>query len=143
MKFMILLKATAETEAGQMPETELLAAMTAYNEELLKAGVLAGGEGLHPTSAGARVRFNGAEREVKAGPFDDNPANLIAGFWIFQTPTLEAAVEWVKRCPNPTGQQAEIEIRRIFTVEDFGPAMTEDLRQREERMQVQLNGHLG
>jgi hypothetical protein len=143
MKFMILLKATAETEAGQMPDTDLLAAMTTYNEELAKAGVLAGGEGLHPTHAGARVRFDGASREVQAGPFGDSPAHLIAGFWIFQTSSLDEAVEWVKRCPNPTGQQAEIEIRRVFSAEDFGPAMTDDLRQRETKMQLAINGHLG
>jgi len=143
MKFMILLKATTETETGQMPDTDLLAAMTAYNEALMKAGVLAGGEGLQPTSAGARVRFDGTERNVQAGPFDDDPTNLIAGFWIFNTASLEEAVAWVKRCPNPTGQQAEIEIRRIFSADDFGPAMTDDLRQREAKMQLAINGHLG
>lgn len=143
MKFMILLKATRATEAGEMPDTALLSAMTAYNEELLQAGVLAGGEGLHPTSAGARVRFDGADRQAKSGPFADDPANLIAGFWIFETNSLEEAVEWVKRCPNPTGQQAEIEIRRIFTAEDFGPAMTPELKQREEKLQTALSGYLG
>jgi hypothetical protein len=143
MKFMILLKATSVTEAGEMPDTDLLATMTAYNEELLNAGVLAGGEGLHLIRAGARVRFDGLDRHVGPGPFGNDPASLIAGFWIFETRNLEEAVEWVKRYPNPTGQQAEIEIRRILSPEDFGTALTEDLRRREEKMQLQIHGHLG
>ncbi|WP_029012931.1 YciI family protein [Niveispirillum irakense] len=143
MKFMILLKATAETEAGIMPDEKLLTEMTAYNEALVQAGVLLGGEGLHPTSAGVKVLFDGASRELVAGPFAAAPGTLIAGFWIFETPSLEEAVRWVKRCPNPTGQRAEIEIRRIFTLEDFGDAMSPDLREREKAMEAEIAGHRG
>lgn len=143
MKFMILLKATAETEAGIMPDEKLLTAMTAYNEALVQAGVLVAGEGLHPTSAGVKVLFDGDTRDLLPGPFPAEPQTLIAGFWIFETVSLEEAVRWIKRCPNPTGQRAEIEIRRIFTAEDFGEAMTPALKERERAMAAEIAGHHG
>jgi len=136
MRFMILLKADRNTEAGVMPGEELLSAMMRYNEELAKAGVLLAGEGLHPSSRGARVRFSGDRRMVIDGPFAETK-ELIAGFWIFQVESLEEAIEWVKRCPNPLEGEAEIEIRRIFEAEDFGEAFTPELREKEERLRAQ------
>lgn len=143
MKFMVLLKATPQTEAGMMPDEKLLTEMTLYNEALVQAGVLVGGEGLHPTSAGVKVMFNGMNRDLMPGPFHIAPEHIVAGFWIFETASLEEAVRWVKRCPNPTGQQAEIEIRRIFAMEDFGDAMTPDLQEREKAMMAEIAGHRG
>jgi hypothetical protein len=136
MRFMILLKADRTTEAGALPSQELLAAMGRYNEELAAAGVLLAGEGLQPSAKGARVRFAGAERHVTRGPF---PASdrLLAGFWIFRVSSLEEAIEWVRRCPNPLQGEAEIEIRQIFEAEDFGEAFTPELRQQEERLRTQ------
>ena len=136
MRFMVLVKASKDTEAGVMPETELLAAMGRYNEELAKAGVLLAGEGLHPSARGARVRFSGAERTVVRGPFGE-PQSLVAGFWMFQAGSLEEAIEWVKRCPNPTGEDSEIEIRPVFEADDFGPALTPELREQEDRLRAQ------
>src|SRR5262249_13359599 len=121
MKFMILLRATAESEAGVMPSTELLAEMGAFNEALVNAGVMKAGEGLQATSKGARVSFDGAERSVAKGPFPV-AERLVAGFWIWETASLDEAIAWVKKCPNPTGDKAEIEIRQIFEAEDFAEA---------------------
>ena len=132
MKCMVMVKATAESEAGKMPDQKLLAAMTAYNEELVKAGVLLAGEGLRPSSQGARVRFSGKKRTVTDGPFSETK-ELVAGFWIFQVKSLEEAIEWVKRCPNPMESDSDIEIRPIFEAEDFGEEFTPELRAQEER----------
>ena len=119
MRFMVIVKATKDSEAGVMPGEELLAAMARYNEELVKAGVMLAGEGLQPSSKGARVRFSGSERTVIDGPFTE-AKELVAGFWLFQVSSREEAVEWVKRCPNPHDEETEIEIRQVFELEDFG-----------------------
>jgi hypothetical protein len=134
---MIIVKATKDSEAGKLPDEKLLAAMTRFNEELAKAGVLLAGEGLQPSSKGARVRFNGAKRTVIDGPFAETK-ELIAGFWLWQLKSKEEAIEWVKRCPNPfpTGE-SEIEIRQVFEADDFGEAFTPELRQAEERIRAQ------
>ena len=137
MRFMVMVKATADSEAGEMPSTELLEAMGRYNEELVKAGVMLAGEGLHPSSKGARVRFDGASRTVVDGPFAETK-ELVAGFWIWQVSSLEEAIEWVKRCPNPMPGPSEIEIRQIFTSEDFGEEFTPELRAREDALREQL-----
>jgi hypothetical protein len=136
MRFMILLKANKDTEAGVMPSQELLAAMGKYNEELVKAGVMLAGEGLQPTSKGARVKFSGKTRTVTEGPFPDLDG-VIAGFWMFQVKSRQEAIDWVKRCPNPTGDEAEIEIRQVFEAEDFGAELTPELREQEERLRAQ------
>lgn len=135
MRFMIIVKADKNTEAGVMPSEKLLTEMGKYNEELAKAGVLLAGEGLHPTSKGARVRFSGDKRSVIEGPFAGD--NLVAGFWIFNVKSKQEAIDWVKRCPNPTGEESEIEIRQIFEAEDFGPELTPELREQEARMREQ------
>ena len=135
MRFMILLKADATTEAGMLPNEKLLAEMGKYNEELAKAGVLLAGEGLQPSSKGARVRFSGDERTVIDGPFPE-AEELIAGFWIFETASREEAIEWVKRCPNPLDGEAEIEIRQVYEAEDFGEEFTPELREAEERLRA-------
>jgi hypothetical protein len=137
MRFMILLKANKNTEAGVLPDQKLLTDMGKFNEELAKAGVLLAGEGLQPSSKGARVKFSGANRTVIDGPFAETK-ELIAGFWLWQVKSKEEAIEWVKRCPNPTGDEAEIEIRQVFEAEDFGPALTPELREKEERLRAQL-----
>lgn len=137
MKFMILVKATKDSEAGVMPSQELLEAMGKYNEELVKAGVMQAGEGLHPSSKGARVRFSGADRTVTNGPFAQT-SELVAGFWLWQVGSLAEAIEWVKRCPNPMLGDSEIEIRQVFTAEDFGEALTPELREREEQLRKQM-----
>jgi hypothetical protein len=142
MKFMILVKATKDSEAGVMPSEELLTAMMKYNEELVKAGVMLAGEGLHPSSNGARVRFSGSQRTVIDGPFAETK-ELIAGFWIFQVKSKEEAIEWVKRCPNPMLEDSEIEIRQIFTTEDFGDVLTPELREAEERLRAETEGKQG
>jgi hypothetical protein len=139
MRFMILLKADKTTEAGALPDEKILTAMTRYNEELVKAGVLLAGEGLHPSSKGARVRFSGTKRTVTHGPFAD-AKDLIAGFWMFRVKSREEAIEWVKRCPNPLQGEAEIEIRQVFEPEDFGAEFTPELREAEERMRKQIGG---
>jgi hypothetical protein len=133
MRFMILLKANEDTEAGVPPTTELLTQMGKFNEELVNAGVMLAGDGLQPSSKGARVLFSGAERSVVDGPFD-NTRDLIAGFWVWRVNSLDEGIEWVKRCPNPTGEKAEIEIRQIFEAEDFGHEFTPELREQEERL---------
>lgn len=135
MRFMILVKATEETEAGVLPSEEMLAAMGRYNEELVKAGVLLAGDGLQPSSKGARVRFSGSQRTVIDGPFAE-AKELIAGYWLIDATSKEEAIEWVKRVPNPTGEESEIEIRQVFEPEDFGPAMTPELREQEERLRA-------
>ena len=133
MRFMVMVKASPETEAGVMPSEELLAAMTKYNEELVEAGVMLAGEGLHPSARGARVKFTGDQRTVVDGPFMETK-ELIAGFWIFKVDSLEEAIEWVRKVPNPTGEESEIEIRQIFEPDDFGPELTPELRAREEQI---------
>lgn len=138
MRFMIIVKATKDSEAGVMPSEQLLTEMGRYNEELARAGVLLAGEGLHPTSKGARVKFSGNQRTVIDGPFAETK-ELIAGFWLWQVQSLEEAIEWVKRCPNPGGEESEIEIRQVFEAEDFGPALTPELRAQEERLRAQLD----
>ncbi|CAI8845853.1 YciI family protein [Pseudomonas sp. IT-P253] len=133
MRFMIIIKASQDSEAGVMPSQDLLTAMGNYNEELAKAGVLLAGEGLHPSSKGARVRFSGEKRSVIDGPFAETK-ELIAGFWLWQVKSKEEAIEWVKRCPNPMpGTEAEIEIRQVFEMDDFGAQLTPELREQEER----------
>ncbi|MCY1507374.1 YCII-related domain protein [compost metagenome] len=138
MRFMVIVKATADSEAGVMPDEKLLAAMGAYNEELARAGVMLAGEGLQPSSRGARVRFSGDRREVIDGPFAET-RELIAGFWIFQTASLQETIDWVKRCPNPFHGESEIEIRQIFEAEDFGEEFTPELREQEERIRQQIS----
>ncbi len=136
MRFMVMIKATKDTEAGVMPDEKLLTEMGRYNEELVKAGVMLAGEGLHPSSKGARVKFSGSKRTVIDGPFGETK-NLIAGFWLWQVKSKEEAIEWVKRCPNPTGTDAEIEIRQVFEAEDFGAEFTPELREQEQRLRAQ------
>jgi hypothetical protein len=137
MRFMIILKATRDSEAGKMPDEQLLAAMGKFNEELVQAGVMLAGEGLHPSSRGARVRFAGGRRTVIDGPFAETK-ELIAGFWIWRVKSREEAIEWVKRCPDPMpGSDAEIEIRQIFEAEDFGAKFTPELRAQEEKLRAQ------
>jgi hypothetical protein len=137
MRFMILIKATKDSEAGLMPSQQLLTEMGKFNEELVKAGVMLAGEGLHPTSKGARVRFSAAKRTVIDGPFAETK-ELLAGFWIWQCKSKEEAIEWVKRCPNPHNEETEVEIRQIFEVEDFGAEFTPELRKQEERLRAQI-----
>ena len=139
MRFMVMIKATKETEAGQMPSEKLLTEMGRFNEELVKAGVMLAGEGLHPTSKGARVKFSGSNRTVTNGPFRDAKEDLIAGFWLWQVKSKEEAIEWVKRCPNPTGAEAEIEVRQVFEAEDFGAELTPELREQEQRLRAQTS----
>jgi hypothetical protein len=136
MKFMVLMKASGETENGVMPDEDLLREMTEYNERLVAAGVLVGGDGLHPSSRGARVRFEGTKTSVVDGPFAE-AKELIAGYWIFDVPSLAEAIEWVKGVPNPADVHHEIEIRQIFQADDFGDAFTEDLRERDAAMRAQ------
>ncbi|BDU22397.1 YciI family protein [Dyella sp. GSA-30] len=137
MRFMVMIKADKNTEAGVMPSAELLAEMGRYNEELVRAGVLLAAEGLQPTAKGARVRFSGKERTVIDGPFAETK-ELLAGFWLIQVKSLEEAIEWVKRCPNPLEGESEIEIRRVFEADDFGTEFTPELRDQEERLRAQL-----
>lgn len=133
MRFMVIVKASKESEAGEMPSTELLTAMGKYNEELVKAGIMLAGDGLHPSSKGARVQFNGPKRTVTDGPFAETK-ELIAGFWIWQVRSLDEAIEWVKRCPNPMDGPSEIEIRQIFEADEFGEEFTPELRAQEDRI---------
>ncbi|MDM5181821.1 YciI family protein [Massilia sp. CCM 8695] len=137
MRFMILVKASSESEAGKMPSEKLLTEMGKYNEELVKAGVMLAGEGLHPSSRGARVQFSGNKRTVVDGPFAETK-ELVAGFWLIQVKSKEEAIEWVKRCPNPMESDSEIEIRQVFEAEDFGAEFTPELREQEERLRAQL-----
>jgi hypothetical protein len=137
MRFMIIVKASRNSEAGVLPSKELMTEMGRFNEELAKAGVMLAGEGLQPTSKGARVRFSGSERTVTEGPFGD-AENLVAGFWLWQVKSRDEAIEWVKRCPNPHGEDCDIEIRQVFEAEDFGAEMTPELREQEERLRARL-----
>lgn len=136
MKFMIIVKASKASEAGEMPSTELLTAMLNYNEELSKAGILLAGEGLHPSSKGARVRFSGKERTVTDGPFAETK-ELIAGYWMWELGSLQEAIDWVKRCPNPHDEDSDIESRQVFSADDFGEAFTPELRDQEERLRAE------
>ena len=138
MKVVVFVKATKESEAGVMPSTELLTAMGNYNEELVKAGIMLGGDGLTPSSKGARVKFSGKNRTVIDGPFAE-AKELVAGFWIWQVKSMDEAIEWVKRCPNPMLSESEIEIRPVFEAEDFVEAFTPELQAQEERLRTQLS----
>ena len=137
MRFMVIVKATEDSENGVMPSEELLAAMGRYNEELVAAGIMQAGEGLHPSSRGVRVRFSGADRSVIDGPFAETK-ELIAGFWLWEVASLAECVEWVKRCPNPMPGDSEIEIRQVFEAEDFGAEFTPELREQEERLRAEI-----
>ena len=138
MRFMVMVKATKDSEAGVLPDEKLLADMGKFNEELVKAGVMLAGEGLQPSSKGARVRFSGANRTVIDGPFAETK-ELVAGFWMWQVKSKEEAIEWVKRCPDPfPGTESEIEIRQVFEAEDFGAEFTPELREQEERIRAQV-----
>ena len=137
MRFMVIVKADKDSEAGVMPSTELLVAMGKFNEEMVKAGVMLAGEGLHPSSKGARIKYSGKDRIVTSGPFGAT-GELVAGFWLIQVKSLEEAIEWVKRCPNPLEGEPEIEIRRVFEADDFGTEFTPELRDQEERLRAQL-----
>jgi hypothetical protein len=137
MRVMVLLKANKDSEAGVMPSQKLLEDMGKYNEELVNAGIMLAGEGLHPTSKGKRVRFSGAKRSVIDGPFAETK-ELIAGFWIWKVKSMDEAIEWIKRCPNPTGEEAEVEIRQVFEAEDFGAEFTPELREQEERLRARI-----
>jgi hypothetical protein len=136
MRFMIMVKATDQSEAGEMPSQELLAQMQKYNEELVKAGVMLAGEGLHPSSKGARVKFSGDKRTVSDGPFTETK-ELVAGFWLWDVKSKEEAIEWVKRCPNPLDEESEIEIRQVFEEEDFAE-LTPEMRETNERLRQQV-----
>ena len=140
MRFMVLLKANEDTEAGVMPSEELLAEMGQYNEEMVKAGVLLAGEGLQPSSKGARVNFSGGERSVTDGPFAE-AKEMIAGYWLIQVKSKDEAIEWVKRCPNPMDGESEIEIRQVFEAEDFGEELTPELREQEDRIRAQAEAN--
>jgi hypothetical protein len=142
MRVMVIVKATADSEAGVMPSEELLAAMGRYNEALVKAGVMLAGEGLHPSRKGKRVRFLGSSRSVVDGPFAETK-ELIAGYWLWQVKSMDEAVEWVKRCPNPMPGDSEIEIRPVFEAEDFGAEFTPELRAQEERLRAQTEQRAG
>ena len=139
MRCIVMVKATKDSEAGVMPKQELLAEMGKFNEELVKAGMLLAAEGLQPSSKGKRVRFSGSNRRVIDGPFTE-AKELIAGFWLWQVRSMEEAVEWVKRCPNPFEGESEIEIRQVFEADDFGPEFTPELREQEERLRKQVAG---
>jgi hypothetical protein len=139
MRFMIQVKADKDSEAGVLPDEQLLAAMGKFNAELVKAGVMLAGEGLHPSAKGARVKFSGAQRTVIDGPFSD-AKDLIAGFWLWQVKSKEEAIAWVKRCPNPLKGESEIEIRQVYEAEDFGAEFTPELREQEERLRKEIAG---
>jgi hypothetical protein len=139
MRCIVMVKATKDSESGVMPSTELLTAMGKFNDELVKAGIMLAGEGLQPSSRGKRVRFSGTKRTVVDGPFTETK-ELVAGFWLWQVRSMEEAVEWVKRCPNPFKGESEIEIRQVFEAEDFGPELTPELRAQEERQRKQMAG---
>jgi hypothetical protein len=140
MRVMVLVKATEESEAGQMPSQELLTEMGAFNEELVKAGVMLAGEGLHPSTEGARVAFSGAERKVIDGPFAETK-ELLAGYWLWQVKSLDEAIEWAKRIPNPTGEEGVVEIRPVFETDDFGDALTPELREQDQRLREQTEAN--
>lgn len=137
MRVMVLVKASKDSEAGVMPDEKLLAAMGAYNEELVKAGIMLAGEGLHPSSRGVRVQFSGDQRTVVDGPFAETK-ELVAGFWLWQVKSMEEAVEWLRKCPNPMTEDSEVEIRPVFEAADFGAELTPELREQEDRLRAQL-----
>ncbi len=137
MRFMVMVKANKDSEAGALPDEKLLAEMGNFNEQLVKAGVLLAAEGLHPSSKGARIKFSGAKRTVVDGPFAETK-ELVAGFWLWKVKSKEEAIEWVKRCPNPHPGESEIEIRQVFEAEDFGAEFTPELRAQEERLRAQM-----
>jgi hypothetical protein len=137
MRFIVFVKANKDTEAGVMPSEQLLREMTAYNEQLVKAGVMQAGEGLHPSSKGARINFRGNERTVTDGPFTETK-ELVAGFWLWKCNSLAEAIAWAKKCPNPTGEEGQLEIRQIFSPEDFGAEFTPELREREAKMVAEM-----
>jgi hypothetical protein len=139
MRFMVMVKADRDSEAGVLPSEQLLADMGRFNEELVRAGVMQAGEGLHPSAKGARVRFSGRERTVIDGPFAETK-ELVAGFWLWNCASLQEAIAWVKRCPNPMAGESEIEIRQVFEADDFGEAFTPQLREQEERLRAQVAG---
>jgi hypothetical protein len=139
MRVMVMIKASLSSEAGAMPSEALLADMGRFNEELVQAGVMLAGEGLHPSAKGARVRFSGSARTVIDGPFAETK-ELIAGFWLWQVRSMEEAIEWVRRCPNPMPEESEIEIRPVFEADDFGEALTPELRAQEDRLRAQVEG---
>jgi hypothetical protein len=137
MRVMVMVKATSQSEAGEMPSTELMTAMGNFNEELVKAGVILAGEGLHPSSRGKRVRFSGSQRSVTDGPFAETK-ELVAGFWLWQVKSMDEALEWVKRCPNPMDGESEIEIRQVFEAADFGAEFTPELQAQEDRLRAEV-----
>lgn len=140
MRVMVIVKATANSEAGHLPSEELLAAMGRYNEELVKAGIVLAGEGLHPSSRGRRIQFRGGERRIVDGPFAETK-ELIAGFWLWQVASMDEAMEWARRCPDPMpGEDAELELRPVLEPDDFGPALTPELRAQEDRLRATLEG---
>jgi hypothetical protein len=139
MRVMVIVKANQESESGAMPSQELLAAMGAYNEELVKNGIMLAGEGLHPSSKGKRIRFSADKRTVIDGPFAETK-ELIAGFWLWQVKSMDEAVEWARRCPNPMEGESELEIRQVFESEDFGPEFTPELREQEDRLRAVIEG---
>ena len=136
MRVMVMVKATKDSEAGVMPTEQMFSEMLAYNDQLVKAGIMLAGDGLHPSSKGKRVRFDGAKRTVIDGPFAETK-ELIAGFWIWQVRSMDEAIEWVKRCPNPMPGESEIEVRQIFEADDFGAELTPELRAKEERLRAE------
>ena len=138
MRVMVMIKANKDTEAGVLPGEKLLTEMGKYNEELVKAGIMLAGAGLQPSSKGKRVKFSGDKRTVIDGPFTETK-ELIAGFWMWQVRSMDEAVEWIKRCPNPTGAESEIEIRQVFEAEDFGSEFTPELREQEERLRAEIS----
>lgn len=142
MRFMVMVKGTADSEAGVMPDETLLAAMGRFNERLVAAGVMQAGEGLHPSARGARVRFSGDARTVSHGPFGP-PDSLVAGFWIWQCASLDEAIAWARQCPNPMAVDSDLEIRPIFEAEDFGPALTPELQAQEQRLRDEVQRQHG
>jgi hypothetical protein len=137
MRVMVIIKANKESEAGSMPDQKLLTEMGQFNEDLVKAGIMLEGEGLHPSSQGKRVHFSGTKRTVVDGPFAETK-ELIAGYWLWKVKSMDEAIEWVKRCPNPTGEEGDVEIRQIFEAEEFGDEFTPELREQEERLRAQI-----
>ena len=137
MRVMVLVKANEDTEAGMPPSTELLTEMGAFNEELVKAGIMLDGEGLHPSSKGVRIRFSGDQRSVVDGPFTETK-ELVAGYWLWQVRDMDEALEWAQRCPNPTGEESVLELRPVYELEDFGDAVTPEVRERDERLRSQI-----
>jgi len=139
MRVMVMVKANEDTEAGAPPDTEMLNEMGKYNEELVKAGIMLDGEGLHPSSRGARIQFSGDQRTVVDGPFAESK-ELIAGYWVWQVRDMDEAIEWAKRCPNPTGAESVLELRPVFELDDFGDNVTPEVRERDERLRSELEG---